>query len=77
MSKMAPWTLYSIRAKTGQIKTWGYINLALFISIDELIKKIEITNWSSLGNASFEEIDQYSSIALGGWLHKIVFESIR
>lgn len=44
LSKVTFWTLYSARAKIEEIRTCYNINLASFIGIDELIRKIWITD---------------------------------
>ena len=44
VSKVAPWTLYSVRAKAGKIEICHYINLAPLIGTDKLIGKIKITD---------------------------------
>lgn len=55
--KIAFWTLYFIRVKAKQIKTYCHINLALFIGKKELIRKIKIIEWSNPGKASLEGMD--------------------
>lgn len=76
LSKVALWTLYSIKAKVAEMETCYYINFASFIETNKLIKKIGITNWLRPGNVSFEETNWYNKTALEAWLYKIVFEFI-
>ena len=75
ISKVAFWTLYSIKVKVGQIGTCSCIKLALFIGKEELIEKIWITEWLTLRKASLKRIDQRNNAAFRESLHKIIFES--